>query len=178
MSSPSSIPPWWIGIAGVLIGFLLGEGARYARYRWEIWRNRRIIRTELQTILAQLPQKQDILRQAIEHFKQQRFMPTLSVRSVTTGYRAVLNDLYPHLTLIERNCLHVIYERLRVADEQMDGLEESFIRAVKDKIIGDPWATYTGRLEELVESYKVVDYLVRAYIANQSVDVFGNRGQS
>ena len=174
MLMPPAISPWWIGLTGVVVGFLLGEGARYARYRWEIWRNRRIIRTELQTILAQLPQKQDILRQAIGHFKQQRFMPTLSVRTVTTGYRAVLSDIYPHLTLAQRNCLHVIYERLRIADEQMDGLEDSFTRAMREKIISDPWVTYVGRLEELLESYSVVDSLARAYIANQPIDVFGN----
>ena len=155
-----------------MLGFLLGEGTRYARYRWEIWRNKRIVRTELQTILSQLPQKRDIIRQAIAHMKQQRFMPTLSVRSVTTGYRSVLDDLYPHLSLIERNCLHVIYERLRVADEQMDGLEESFTKAVKDKIIADPWSAYVGRLEELLESFTVIEDLARNYIVNKPVDVF------
>lgn len=172
--SPTQIP--WIALAGVLLGFLLGEGARYARYRWEIGRNKRIIRTELQTILSQLPQKQDILRQAISHLKQQRFMPTLSVRSVTTGYHSVLDDVYPHLSLVERNCLHVIYERLRVADEQMDGLEENFVKAVKDKIIDNPWSTYAGRLEELLESLAVVNDLAHAYLAKTPVGVFAQSG--
>ena len=171
MSAPSSFSPW-IALAGVVVGFLLGEGSRYARYRWEIWRNKKIIRTELQTILSQLPQKRDILRQAIAHLKQQRFMPTLSVRSVVTGYQSVLDDLYPHLSLVERNCLHVIYERLRVADEQMDGFEDSFIEAVKDKIIDNPWSAYTDRLEELLKSFDVVDQLARAYIAKKPIDVF------
>ena len=171
MSTQSPFTPW-IALAGVVLGFLLGEGTHYARYRWEIWRNKRIVRTELQTILSQLPQKRDIIRQAIAHMKQQRFMPTLSVRSVTTGYRSVLDDLYPHLSLIERNCLHVIYERLRVADEQMDGLEESFTKAVKDKIIDDPWSAYVGRLEELLESFTVIEHLARNYVANKPVDVF------
>lgn len=174
MSETSSIPPWWIGLFGVILGFVLGEGARYARHRWEIERNKRIIRTELQSILSQLPQKQNILLQAIAHFSQQTFMPTLSVRSVTAGYNAILGDLYPHLTLVERNCLHVIYERLRVADEQMDGLEDNFVNAVRDKIISDPWAVYTGRLKELLESFKVVDALARAYIAKKPIDVFAN----
>lgn len=171
MSAPSSLSPW-IALAGVVVGFLLGEGSRYARYRWEIWRNKKIVWTELQTILSQLPQKRDILRQAIAHLKQQRFMPTLSVHSVVTGYHSVLDDLYPHLSLVERNCLHVLYERLRVADEQMEGFEESFINAVKDKIIDDPWSAYTGRLEELLQSFDVVEHLARAYIAKKTIDVF------
>lgn len=171
MTAPSPAP-WWIGVFGVIVGFLLGEGSRYARRRWEIWRNKRIIRTELQSILSQIPNKKDILSQAIAHFRQKRFMPTLSVRMGTTGYYSVLGDLYPHLTTAQRNSLHVIYERLRVADEQMDNLEESFVRAVKDKIITDPWDTYTGKLAELLESYKVVEQLAREYLAGRPINVF------
>ena len=148
----------------MVVGFLLGEGSRYARYRWEIWRKKRIVRTELQTILSQLPQKRDMLRQAIVHLKQQRILPMVSVRAVTTGYRSALDDLYPHLSLVQRNCLHVIYERLRVADEQMDEFEESFIKAVNNKIIENPWSTYTGRLEDLLQSFDVIEHLARAYI--------------
>ncbi len=171
MPAPSTVPSW-LPLVGVAVGFLLGEGARYARYRWYIFRNKRIIRGELETILSQLPQKGDILRQAIGHLKQKRFMPTLSVRTVTNGYRSVLDDVYPYLSLVERNCLHVIYERLRVADEQMEGFEESFVAAVKEKIIEDPWLVFAGRLEELIESYFVVDELSRSYLAKKPVDVF------
>lgn len=167
----SSISPW-IGLAGVAIGFALGEGSRYARYRWEIARNRRIVRTELESVIAQLPQKRDILQQAIEHMNEKRFMPTLSVRMVATGYYSVLEDLYPHLKPLERNCLHVIFERIRVADEQLDKFEQSFVAAVKDKVITDPWITFCGRLEELFESYAVVEALSRSYLANKPVDVF------
>ena len=107
-------------------------------------------------------------------------MPTLSVRFITTGYRAVLDDMYPHLSLKERNCLHVIYERLRLADEQMDTFEKNFISAMKDKIISDPVTVYVGRLQEFLDSLTVVEALARDYINNKPVDVFGttsNRGQ-
>ena len=173
MSASPSAP--WIALIGVALGFLLGEGSRYARYRWEISRNKKIVRAELETVLSQIPQKRDILQQAIAHLKQKRFMPTLSVRSVTTGYYSVLEALYPHLKLVERNCLHVVFERLRVADEQMDGFEESFIRALKDKVIEDPWLTYAGRLEELLESYAVIEQLARSCLAKNPIDVFAIR---
>ena len=162
----------WFALAGVAVGFLLGEGSRYARYRWEINRNRRIVRAELQSVLAQLPQKRDILQQAIGHMKEQRLMPTQSVRMVATGYYSVLEDLYPHLRPIERNCLHVIFERLRVADELLDGLEDSFVRAIKDKVVPDPWATFVGRLVEILESYRMVEDLAISYLAEKPVDVF------
>jgi hypothetical protein len=122
--------------------------------------------------LTQLPQKRDILQQAINHIKEKRFMPTLSVRVVATGYYSVLDTLYPHLKPIERNCLHVIFERLRVADEIMDQFEESFVRAVKDKIVPDPCVTFSERLEELLQSYSVVEQLARSYLNGKPIDVF------
>lgn len=54
----------------------------------------------------------------------------------------------------------------------MDGFEESFVRALKDKIIEDPSLTYVGRLEELLESYAVIEYLARSYLAKNPIDVF------
>lgn len=170
MCEPSVSP--WVGLIGIAIGFALGEGSRYGRYRWEISRNRKIVRAELQSVLAQLPQKRDILQQAIGHMKEKRFMPTQSVRVLATGYYSVLDALYPHLKAIERNCLHVIFERLRVADEIMDQFEESFIRAVKDRIVPDSCATFSNRLDELLESYSVVEQLARSYLDGTPIDVF------
>lgn len=99
-------------------------------------------------------------------------MPTQSVRMVATGYYSVLEDLYPHLKSIERNCLHVVFERLRVADELLDELEESFVRTLKDKVVPDPWAMFVGRLEEILQSYGVVEQLAISYLAKKPIDVF------
>lgn len=170
MTSASSSP--WIALVGVIVGFLLGEGGRYLRYRMDIWRNKRLVRTELQSVLAQIPQKRDILNQAIRHMKQQRFLPTISVNTVTLGYYSVQEALYPHLKPIERNCLHIIFERLRVADEQMDRMEEAFMRAVKDKVLADPCSVFSGRCDELLTSYAIVAELAASYLAGKPIDVF------
>jgi hypothetical protein len=138
----------------------------------EIKRNRRIVRTELESIRAQLPQKRDILNQAIRHLNEQNFMPTRAVRLLATGYYSVLEDLYPHLKPLERNCLHVIFERVRVAEDLLDHFEESFVRTVKDKVVADPWSTFRGQLEETLESYDVVEQLARSYLARKPKDVF------
>src|SRR4029077_13571069 len=105
----SSTQPWW-ALAGVVVGFPRGEGMRYVRYRWEIRRNRRLVKEELLSVLAQLPQKEEILGKAITLLREQRILAMTSVHLIATGYRAVLDALYPHLSLLERNCLHVIYE--------------------------------------------------------------------
>src|SRR5687768_5814905 len=104
MTDPASPQPWW-ALAGVVVGFCLGEGTRYVRYRWEIHRNGRLVKEELRAVLAQLPQKADILRKAITKLRQKQVLPTMSVHAVTTGYSSVLSALYPHLSLVERNCL-------------------------------------------------------------------------
>jgi hypothetical protein len=169
---PVTPQPWW-ALAGVVVGFCLGEGSRYLRYRLEIFRNKRLVKEELRSVLSQLPQKIDVLRQAIEKLRGKQFLPILSVHLVATGYNSVLSQLYPHLTFTERNCLHVIYERLRVADEAMDAFENDFTRAVKDKVIGDPCAAAIGRLEDLVHSLGIVEELAKSYVAAKPVDVFG-----
>jgi phytoene/squalene synthetase len=96
----------------------------------------------------------------------------ISVNTVTLGYYSVQESLYPHLKPIERNCLHIIFERLRVADEQMDGMEKAFMRAVKDKVLADPWSVFAGRCEELLASYDVVAELATSYLAGKPIDVF------
>ena len=166
-----SLSPW-VGLIGVGIGFMLGEGSRYIRYRVEICRNKKLIIAELKSVLSQIPYKKDILTQAVAHLREGRFMPTTSVRSITTGYYSVLESLYPHLSLLERNCLHVIFERIRVVDDLMDSLEDSFTKAMKEKIIPDVPATYASRLEELIESLITVEYLSNSYISRVPINVF------
>ena len=108
---------------------------------------KRIVRTELRSTirLTPAPQARHAARQAIVHLKQQRILPMVSVRAVTTGYRSALDgSSSPFIACPTATRLHVIYERLRVADEQMDEFEESFIKAVNNKIIQNPWSTDPG----------------------------------
>ncbi len=171
MSATNPIQPW-VALVGVVIGFLLGEGSRLARYFWQIHRNKQLVQAELKAVLAQIPQKRDILDQAIAAMRKGHLLPTKSVRAVATGYQTVLEELYPHLSDIERNCLHVIYERLRVADEFMDAFEENLTRAIREKIFPDPWAVHIGKVDELLQSYTVIEELARSYLRGAPVDVF------
>jgi hypothetical protein len=172
MTDPATPQQWW-ALVGVAAGFCLGEGSRYLRYRWEISHNKRLVREELRSVLSQLPQKVEILHQAIAKLRQKQFLPTLSVHLITTGYSSVLSQLYAHLSLIERNCLHIIYERLRVSDKVMDEFENDFLRAVKEKVVDDPWTAFIGRLEDLLHSLSIVEKLAKSYLAGKPIDVFG-----
>ena len=43
----------WLGLAGVAVGFALGEGSRYLRYRFRIRRLKGVLRSEAQSLLNQ-----------------------------------------------------------------------------------------------------------------------------
>jgi len=172
MSTPNPIQPW-LELIGVIVGFLLGEGSRLTRRYWQIHRNKQLVKVELKAILAQLPYKKDILNQAITSMRGGRLLPMIRVRVLAIGYQSVHEELYPHLSDVQRHCLHVIYERLRVADQFMDSFEDNFTKAIREKMFPDPWAVYIGKTEEILESYKVVEELAKSYLSCKPIDVFG-----
>jgi hypothetical protein len=93
----------------------------------------------------------------------------------------VLEDVYPHLDELQRNCLHVIYGRLKVADDFMDNFEDRIVKAVREAYADptvDPWPTYAAKVREIDESYKEVVKLIRSYLDKSPIDVFGVKSAS
>lgn len=168
----SEIPATAWSLLGVVLGFSLGEGARWVREKFRIRRLKRAIQNELRAILAQIEDKEDILRQAVQALQQNRVLPMVAVRAITLGYNSHIKDLYEHYSEIERNCLHVIYERLRVADQHMESFHEDFQKALKDQLVNEPWKAYVGYLGDIIKSYEVVINLVRSFLDGRPEDVF------
>ncbi len=166
------IPVQAWSLIGVALGFALGEGSRWLRERLRVRRLKSAIRAELQAILAQIPDKEDILRQAIKALEKKTVLPMAAVRFTSTAYGSSIDDLYKHYSHVDRNALHVIYERLRVADSLTESFFEDFLRAIKDKIIDDPWKAYIVHLAEVAESYKVVRSLINSFLDGKAEDVF------
>lgn len=166
------IPNQAWGLVGVVVGFSLGEGSRWIREKLRIRRLKGAVRNELEAILAQIPDKEDILKQAIKAIENKTVLPMAAVRFVTTAYSSYIEDLYEHYSNVDRNCLHVIYERLRVSDSLTESFFEDFLKAIKDKVIADPWEAYAAHLGEVTESYKVVRSLISSFLAGKSEDVF------
>lgn len=166
------IPVHAWSLIGVALGFALGEGSRCVRERIRIRRLKSAVRAELQAILAQIPDKEDILRQATKALEKKAVLPMVAVRFATNAYGSSIDDLYEHYSDVDRNCLHVIYERLRVADSLTDSFFEDFLRAIKDKVIDDPWKAYIDHLAEVAESYKVVRSLINSFLGGKAEDVF------
>lgn len=163
-------------LVGVALGFLLGEGSRVIRHLIRVRRLKRMIRHEMASIRAQIPQKLDILRKMRDVLRSGGVLSGVSVSAIDTGFRQHGPELYPYLAPLERNCLHVIYGRLSVADRLMDSFESDLVRANAEGIIDDPFMAYSHRLQELEESYQVVSSLIDGYLAGKPTDVFAVGG--
>ena len=167
-----SIPtPAW-GLIGVLLGFFLGEGYRLMLERYNIRKMKEVLQSELRSIKAQIKSKEDILLQAIQKFQTRHVLPTISVRTVRTGYDAYLGSLYLTYSERERNCLHVIYERLRISDEIMDSFDKDFQESLKSGLVEQPWDVAVSQLEELLRAYDVIDRLIQSFLDGTPEDVF------
>jgi hypothetical protein len=164
------------GLVGVVIGFALGEGARYIRYRWRIHRLKRVIDTELKSLVLQIDQKKEIIGQAIDRLKQKKYLPTQSIPAMTTAYKEFFDEVYEHLCPIQRNCVHNVYERIHLADKILDCFERDFLTAIKEKIITDPFQAYCDRLEEVQQALTEAQELIRGYLEGNPKDIYGLKG--
>jgi uncharacterized membrane protein YccC len=163
--------PFW-ALTGTVLGFILAEGSRALRDRRRIRRLKTALCQELRSILAQIPQKVDIVNQMMESVRRQRILPGLSVPILDMIYKQYGPELYPYLSLQDRNCLHVIYERLLIADTLLGSFEEDLRTARAEAVIQDSFQAYHDRLSELLESYKVVEKLIQSYLSGKPIDVF------
>ena len=51
-------------------------------------------------------------------------------------------------------------------------LHDDFLKAIKDKVIEDPWKEYVNHLAEFVESYKVVKTLIGSFLTGKTEEGF------
>ena len=159
-------------VVGVILGFLIGEGNRIFRYRWRICKLKRLIEEELRSILKQIPQKKEIVSQIIVALGLGRYLPGISVRIMNTGYKQFISELYPHLSDLQRNCLHVIHENVNVAEETLSSFERDFLTALEKGVIDNPYAAYETRFQEILKSYDIVVDLIEGYLKGKPTDVF------
>lgn len=162
----------WIGLAGVALGFVLGEGWAAVR-RWrDVRRDKRTLIAELETIVAQIPDKIYLLYKAIAALEKSEVLPLTSVRVVTSSYEQTYENLLPHLTQKQRNCLHVVYERIRVAEEFMESFHTNLLGMINANSSDDPIGSYKGIAHDMKDSYMVVLDLIRSYLDGKPIDVF------
>jgi hypothetical protein len=159
-------------LAGVALGFVLGEGSRLLRHWIRVGRLKKLIRDELISIRMQIPQKRAIVSRMIAELDKRQLLPGIQVGIINTGYHQHIDEVYEHLSVYERNCLHTIHERLRVADEVMNSYMDNFQAAFRDKVVKDPIVTFKTLLGDIDGSYQVVESLIDSYLKRKPIDVF------
>jgi hypothetical protein len=162
-------------LVGVCLGFILGEGSRFARHRYDIRKKRRLLLEELKSIRGEIEQKIDLVSQIRKALAQGRFLPGMSVPIVSVAYNSVIRDLYPYLNNPARSCLHTIYERLFLGDEFLRDFERLFMEAQKEKIFEDAFNAFDTRMMNLEDSYHITAKLIDSYLSGHPIDVFNTK---
>lgn len=160
------------GLVGVIIGFLLNELATNIRARKKLTNKKQAIHTELRSLKGQIPQLKNICSQAINELCSKALLPTLSVPALTGSYDAFGHEVLETLNQRERNCLHIIYGRLKVADKVLSELEQDFRLAMEQGVFNDTFKAFAEKLTEVHTSYDVINGLIDSYLAGNPTDVF------
>ena len=161
-----------LGLVGVIVGFLLSELSQSWRARSRIARARSAVTNELRSLHGQIPQLKDICNRAIKELRARTLLPTLAVPAMSSAYDANIEELQAHLTVRERNCLHIIYSRLNVADKVLSELEQDFRSAMSQSVFDNPFEAFADRLTDIYRSYDVIDTLIASFLKGEPIDVF------
>ncbi len=159
-------------LAGVAIGFFLGEISSLLRHCYRIHRLKNALRSECESLLAQIPQLIDIFKKCIKQLEQQHYLPGPAVQGISTVYKSIITELTPYLSTKERNLLHVVYEKVRIGDEMLASHELDILQAVKEKLIDDPFKSYISRMNDQINAYECVKKLLQSYLNGEPDDVF------
>lgn len=110
-------------LLGVFVGFILAEGTQWVKSKLSDRELRKGLTAELQSIIRMIPSRVNILQQAEDHLKNSHSMPTTSTHFPNHIYSNIIKNNPNIITPNERDCLHILYERLRIIDASMDNLE-------------------------------------------------------
>lgn len=159
-------------IVGVVVGFLLNVAYSYFKKTMRIHQLKQALIDECRSLLTQIPQLIDIFAQCIDNLNQSKILPGAAVRSLSTVYRSTISEFYPYLSLKERNLLHVVYERLRVGDELLENYISILSSELQENLIEDPIKSWIVRMNDQIDSYKIVTILLKSYLKHEPIDVF------
>jgi len=165
-------------LLGVVLGFALAEGAQLLKRLRLRGRLRKSLVAELQSITRMVPSKVDVLSQAECYFKAERVMPTQSTHFPREIYSRTVIEAPEILQDWERDCLHIIYERLRVIDVSMDLMEGRFISINSSYSSEQAISAAVGSINDLKEALSQTSALAQSFISGERVDVYALGNQS
>ena len=172
------MPEWVIALLGVAVGFALNEASSIAKAKIKARKYLLAMKDELNTNLHQLSQKEDIAQQMISALKSGKLLPGASVPFASTVYERHFPDLVGSLKPIERDNIRHIYSNLKVLDNTLDEFERSIKKDIHSACINDVEAAYIGRLNDVLENYRILKNLIKKYLEEAPVDIYYRHGHS
>jgi len=159
-------------ILGVVLGFFLNVAYSSIMNRVRVCRLRAALRDECKSLITQIPQFVDICKKCINNLNQGKILPGQAVRSLSTVYHSTITEIYPYMSLKDRNLLHVVYERLRVGDEILENYVSLLSKELQENLIKDPIQGWIIRMQDQIDSYATITNLLNSYLRRESIDVF------
>jgi hypothetical protein len=159
-------------LLGVFVGFLLAEGTQWVKSKISNRELRKGLIAELQSIIRMIPSRIDILQQAECHLKNSNLMPTASTHFPNNIYRNIINNNPDVITPNERDCLHILYERLRIIDASMDNLESRLTTITSTYSEAQGIEASLAAVRDLKEALTSSTPLAQSVIDKNPIDVY------
>lgn len=159
-------------LIGVVVGAFIGVIIKWIGNIFYRKRIKKALRNELERNLYISESKIDNIRHIIENLQSKKILSGNSVHSVSSVYVKYLSLLSVYLKQNEIDNLHIIYERLRNHDKVMDEFESLIIKDIDMKLVKDPWLKYENIFNDIIDSYKLVQSLIKDLLKNEPKDIF------
>jgi predicted MPP superfamily phosphohydrolase len=159
-------------LLGVLVGFILSEGTQLVKSKFSEKELREGLLAELQAITRMIPSRHDILLQAEHHLNNSHSMPTTSTHFPSSIYKKIIASNPNIISPKERDCLHVLYERLRIIDEAMDNFESRLTTISSAHSPSQAIKASLASVHDLQEALNVSSTLAKSVIDKSPINVY------
>ncbi len=165
-----------IGLAGVVLGVVLGFGLNVGYQEFKERRERKKLKgallEELRANLNMLPQKRDNVGQIVANLNKDRLLPGKSVRFLTVFYDAHFPSVFPYLSVKERNSLHLLYEYFHVVDSLMETYADRIVETMGTEKVHDYVQLNLAMMGDIQQLLGLTEKLAAKHLDGKPEDVF------
>lgn len=166
------MPEWGAALLGVVIGFSLNEISTIFKNKSHIKKYRTALLDELNTVLAQISQKEDIANQMITALNENKFLSGHSVPFASTIYVHYFPSIIHAFTSIERDNIRHIFSNLELLDNVMNTLETEYKKDINSTAMDNINSAYIGKLKDVIESYSTLNKIITELLSNNPIDIY------
>lgn len=142
-------------LLGIIVGFSLSELSVCIKSFRKEKLARKALLMEIDLMLRMIPDKYEVLEQALSCYSDGKVLQTKSVKFPRNVYEKVIKELPEVLKDSERGCFHVLYETTRVIDESMDVMEDRFSTISSNHSVEQAQEATIAQIEDLLNALRV-----------------------